>query len=690
MTVPVMIHNTPMSPSKISNPRPLLWVLFLILSLVLSLVWSLLPTLQSTPLFRIPLFAGIGLAMIGLVFSFPELSPRNSRILIFVAAILTRLVLLPAPVSDDVHRYIWEGQLVAAGENPFAAPADDEQWLAQRNSHWEQMNHRDRPTAYPPGAQLILGAAALTPNPAFTFKLLALAADLTTVVLILLLLRRDHLPARWAGFYAFNPVVLIAFAAEAHYDSLMVAAIIGSLYAATSRRLTLAFFFLALAIQLKFIAIILLPLLIIEIWRSGLHPLSFRRIAPLFLFVLTLVLATIPFLTALPAWLHGLTHFANSSAFNGPLFSFISLAGLSPENVRPLCYAAFALGFLALLVAHFRGLSLIDSFHVALTLLLLCSPIVHFWYLAWLLPLIALRPSFGWTVASVTMAGYFLAWHTEAQYGWWGYGHLTATIIWAPAIVAFAAQHRQLIPRTLSRFKKAQVTPPRKRLGIVIPTLDPGPGLPTLVEGIRQESNTACPIILADASEAPPPPTLASYLSCPKGRGSQISAGIDALTTDWVLVAHADTTPRPGWHDDLLKAIQTHPQAAMFVFGQRFDKINIGTLFVEILNELRVVFGGVAFGDQTMIIRRSALDACGGFPTQPLMEDVEASLRLHTRGRIIYLGREWTVSAEKWQKAFSQRFFTVIRLVATYQLSRLGGRKRSAACAERLYREYYP
>ncbi len=102
------------------------------------------------------------------------------------------------------------------------------------------------------------------------------------------------------------------------------------------------------------------------------------------------------------------------------------------------------------------------------------------------------------------------------------------------------------------------------------------------------------------------------------------------------------------------------------------------------------IVGGVAFGDQTMIIRRSALDACGGFPTQPLREDVEASLRLHSRGRIIYLGQEWTVSATKWQKAFSQRFVTVIRLVVTYQLSRLGGRKRSAACAERLYREYYP
>ncbi|MEP4076870.1 glycosyltransferase [Haloferula sp.] len=666
-----------------THTRPLLWSLFLILCLALSLAWALLPSLQSHPLFRIPLFAGIGLSMIGLIFSFPEISAGKSRLLIVAAAVVIRLVLLPAPVSDDVHRYIWEGQLVASGENPFAAPADDEMWSSLRNSHWEQMNHLDRPTAYPPGAQWFMAGAASTPNPSLTFKIIALGADLITLVLILLLLRRDHLPTRWAGFYAFNPIVLIAFAAEAHYDSLMVAAIVGALYAATSKHFTLSFALLAVAVQLKFVAIILLPLVVI---RGMTAPAMIRGFL---VFLTILILPSIHFLSSLPTWFHGLANFANTSAFNGPLFTLISLSGLAPEQVRPLCYTAFAIGFLVLMVARFRGLSLIDSSHVALTLLLLCSPIVHFWYVAWLLPLVALRPSFGWSIASITLAGYFFAWHTEAHLGWWGYGHLVAMIIWLPALLAFAAQHRQLIPRVFSHFRKSSAPATRTPLGIVIPTLNPGPGLPALVDSLRQEANKGTPLVLADASKTPPPPSSANLLSCPRGRGSQIAAGIDAIDSEWILIAHADTTPRDGWHEHLIKAIDHHPQASMFVFGQRFDQRSPGTLIVEILNELRVVFGGVAFGDQTMVIRRSALEACGGFPDQPLMEDVEASLRLHTRGRIIYLGHEWTVSAIKWKKAFSQRFLTVIRLVATYQLARLGGRRRAATCAERLYREYY-
>jgi hypothetical protein len=672
------------------SPRLILWVLSFIITAVFCGIWTCLPSLESLPLLRVALFAGMGLAVIGLVFSFPDLSPRKSRVLILAAAVILRLILLPSPVSDDVHRYIWEGQLVAAGENPFAAPADDERWTDYRNSHWEAMNHHDRPTAYPPGAQLVMAAAALTPNSAFTFKLVATGADLLVLALILLLLRRDRLPTRWAGFYAFNPITLISFAAEAHFDSLMVATILGTLLAAISNRLKLAFFLLAIAVQLKFIAILLLPLLVIEIWRSALQTPTPRRLAPLLIiFTLTLILPTLPFLPALPSWLHGLTHFANTSAFNGPLFTLISLSGLAPESVRPICYVIFGIGFLALLIARYRGLSLTDSFHVTLTLLLLCSPIVHFWYLTWLLPLTALRPSFGWTVASITLSGYFIAWHTEAVHGWWGFGHLTASLIWIPALLAFVAQHRQLIPRILANFNKPQHPLPQKGLGIVIPTLDPGPGIALLVENLRRETNTGVPIVLSDASEVVPPPTLARYLSCPKGRGNQIAIGIESLDHEWILIAHADTIPRPGWYGDLLKAIQAHPQAAMFVFGQRFDQSRISTLLVEALNEMRVVFGGVAFGDQTMVIRRSALESCGGFPAQPLMEDVEVSLRLQTRGRIVYLGQEWGVSAIKWQKAFSRRFTTIIRLVATYQLARLGGRKRSAACAERLYKEYY-
>ena len=57
---------------------------------------------------------------------------------------------------------------------------------------------------------------------------------------------------------------------------------------------------------------------------------------------------------------------------------------------------------------------------------------------------------------------------------------------------------------------------------------------------------------------------------------------------------------------------------------------------------------GIATGDQAMFARRTEFDAVGGFPEQPLMEDIELSRRLRAgsrpacvRLRAITSGRRW-------------------------------------------------
>ena len=654
--------------------------------------------------------------MLGTVFLFPETTDRNARRLILLAAILLRLVLWPAPVSDDVNRYLWEGQLVAAGENPYSAPADDPRWESRRDATWQAMNHRDRPTAYPPGIQGIMAATATICPSLKSFKALALLGDLATLLLLFRLMRENSAPLRWAGFYAFNPVILISFAAEAHFDSLMVAVLLAAILTA-SREKKSAWLWLGLAIQIKLVCLILIPLF-----------LSKKSIRSSWLILPILILPGLPFLTALPGWIDGVRNFASESAFNAPIFTLLASTGLSLNAVKTLCTTAFLTAAAAICISRWRGLHLIDSILWMLAALLACSPIVHFWYLAWLLPLTALRPSFAWTTLSITIAGYFIAWHTQETLGWWGYGHGIAAIIWIPWLIAAIAQHRFLLskrkppqhapqaldcwdshsqlsrsathqetvsfqPATSAQPKAADIEPQQSKasggISIIIPILKPEPILLPLLKSLRQELGPTPEILIVASEESAfiPPE---KNITAPRGRGNQIAAGISATTGDWILIAHSDSIPRPGFANDLEKAIATHPQASLLIFGQRFDKPSPGTLLIEALNEIRVVFGGVAFGDQTMVIRRSALEAAGGFPAQPLMEDVEASMRLAARGDVIYLGQEWHVSARKWEKAFATRFLLVIRLVATYQLARLRGPAHATAVSERMYREYYP
>lgn len=658
-------------PGKPPDIRSVAWGTCLGLLAAACVTWSSLPALDAAPWLRVALFSGSGLFMLGMVFFFPDTSDRRARQLILGAAVLLRLLLWPAPVSDDVHRYLWEGKLVLDGGNPYSAPADDPRWESRRDATWQAMNHRDRPTAYPPGIQWIMATASAVSPTLHVFKALAITGDLITLLLLLGLLRHHAAPLRWAGFYAFNPVVLIAFAAEGHFDSLMTAALLASLLAA-ARGKSGAWFWLGVAIQIKLVCLVLVPLFLTRRLVRGCGWLPVVLIVP-----------GLPFLSGLPEWWDGVRGFAGSGAFNAPLFTLLAATGLSLEMVRTIGTAAFLAVALTVFIARWRGMPLIDTSLWLLGALLVCSPIVHFWYLTWLLPLAALRPSFAWTTLSITMSGYFLAWWTQAQLGWWGFGHGVAACIWLPWFLAGLAQHRSLP----SRLRAAIPKPVSFRLSIVLPVLNAAKEVPSFLKRLGTSSDI---IVVDDGSTTDLGSPGVRLISAPRGRGNQITAGIAATDSPWILIAHSDSTPRADWLDDLTLAIERYPDASMLVFGQRFDRQGPGTLLIEALNEIRVVFGGVAFGDQTMVVRRSALDAAGGFPAQPLMEDVEASLRLASRGRVVYLGREWTVSARKWRGGFGPRFLMILRLVASYQLARVRGPVHAAAVSERMYRIYYP
>ncbi|MBC8126492.1 MAG: glycosyltransferase [Gloeobacteraceae cyanobacterium ES-bin-144] len=666
-------------PKQAPNIRNLAWGICLGMSALACIAWSAFPMLESAPLVRVGLFSASGVIMLGLVFFLPNINTRDARRLILGAAVLLRLLLWPAPVSDDVQRYLWEGKLVHSGENPYSAPASDPRWEKHRDAFWQAMNHRDRATAYPPGIQWVMAATSAIHPSLMSFKVLALIGDITALLLLFTLLTLYSAPLKWAGFYAFNPIVLIAFAAEAHFDSLMIAAMLAAMIAA-SRNKSSAWLWLGVAIQIKLVCIILVPLFLT------------RRLLPAsWLLLLVLILPSLPFHSGLAEWLHGVKNFTDSGAFNAPLHTLLAAIGLSFDGVRTLSTITFCACALTICIARWRGASLIDSTLWMLGSLLVCSPIIHFWYLTWLLPLAAMRPSFAWTTLSITMGGYFIAWHTLATAGWWGYGHAVAAVIWLPCLIAGIVQHRFLPSR-----RKAKRTPSKPfDLAVVLPVLNAGSEVISLLGKLRAELGENTPIVVVDGgSKNDSLDHLAhgatSLIHAPRGRGNQIAAGIAATDSSWILIVHADSTPPGAWFANIQNSQTFSPDASMLVFGQRFDHTHPGTLFIEALNEMRVIFGSVAFGDQTMVIRRAALDAAGGFPAQPLMEDVEVSMRLATQGRIVYLGNEWTLSARKWNKDFGKRVGMIVRLVASYQLARLKSQAHAAAASEKMYRIYYP
>jgi len=58
---------------------------------------------------------------------------------------------------------------------------------------------------------------------------------------------------------------------------------------------------------------------------------------------------------------------------------------------------------------------------------------------------------------------------------------------------------------------------------------------------------------------------------------------------------------------------------------------------------------GIATGDQAMFMTRRAFEAVGGFPDQPLMEDIEISKRLLALSRPICLMDRVVTSGRRWE-----------------------------------------
>lgn len=131
------------------------------------------------------------------------------------------------------------------------------------------------------------------------------------------------------------------------------------------------------------------------------------------------------------------------------------------------------------------------------------------------------------------------------------------------------------------------------------------------------------------------------------GRALQMNAGVQQASGATLLFLHADTHLPPAADTLIARALNrgTH-------FWGRFDVHiagNHGMLrVIASLMNLRSRRTGIATGDQALFMTRTAFDRVGGFPAQPLMEDIEMSKRLLRlsppaclHAKVVTSGRRW-------------------------------------------------
>jgi rSAM/selenodomain-associated transferase 2 len=185
----------------------------------------------------------------------------------------------------------------------------------------------------------------------------------------------------------------------------------------------------------------------------------------------------------------------------------------------------------------------------------------------------------------------------------------------------------------------------------VLPALNEAAGIAATLQALQPLRLRGVQLVLADGGSHDGTAQLAGPLvdavvAAPRGRAAQMNAGAAAARGSVLLFLHADTRLPAGADAAVLQAIAQG--ACWGRFDVRIEGRPWMLRVVAALMNLRSRATGIATGDQAMFMTRAAFDGIGGFPLQPLMEDIEASRRLKRlgppaclRARVVTSGRRW-------------------------------------------------
>jgi hypothetical protein len=321
--------------------------------------------------------------------------------------------LAPPAHSDDVHRYLWDGQVQRAGINPYRFAPEAPELAGLRDDNWARVNNRSLPTIYPPLAEAAFAAAPSLG----AWKLVAALGDLAVALLLYWGLGDRRRVVLWA----WSPLVVMELGLDAHVDALGIALLVGGLVAWERGRAAAAGALVAAAAAVKLLPIVAL--------------LGMRRRRAWMAAVLVAAALALPYAAAGPRMSGSLGEYSRRWRANDGAFALLYVAAervvaqtrfagrydmagsprlarlmtgrdrdtLFPDEVASFLARLWAGAiFLAVVAwALWRRASAARLTEVAIGAFVLLTPALHPWYVLWLLPLVAAGGSPAWLVLAL-------------------------------------------------------------------------------------------------------------------------------------------------------------------------------------------------------------------------------------------------------------------------------------------------
>ena len=221
-------------------------------------------------------------------------------------------------------------------------------------------------------------------------------------------------------------------------------------------------------------------------------------------------------------------------------------------------------------------------------------------------------------------------------------------------------------------------------ISIIIPVLNEQQGIVQQLQALQVFRQQGHEIIMVDGGSTDDTvalslPLVDKVLYSQPGRAYQMNLGAAQASGDLLLFQHCDSQ----LPDEALALLEALPDSQHW---GRFDVRLTGRhpMFkvIAFMMNWRSRLTGIATGDQSIFVSRSLFEQFGGFPEQPLMEDIELSSRLCQLKKPVCFKQALTTSSRRWQQ---RGIWKTILLMWRLRLAYFCG-----VSAEKLVQQYYP
>jgi alpha-1,6-mannosyltransferase len=409
------------------NPKnTFLYVSLILVYAILLFLLSGIARSEHTSL--VPIWVLSFIAYVGAGFLIPEWRHQNAQWL-FLTLILLALLLQTPIWSEDVFRFVWDGQLWRHGMNAyqytptqFAAIYPDQTWTVDL---LPKLNSADYFSVYPPLKQAFfyLSAQIAGDNIALQVKCLqvfmALSVCLLFAIMQLWAVARPEISSK-VYWIVFNPLLLIESVVNVHFEVVQAVFVLSGLYLLCKKKKILwAAIAIAAAVQIKLLPLLLVPLMAMAVEKSQRIKwvLLSGTIIVLSLTPLALMTFNLNFYSSIDLYFR---HFEfNASVYY--LFRAIigNLLGYNPiALLGPVLLLIFSVLYLYILYfLHKKDANekeVLTYFTVVPALYYLLATTVHPWYILFILCL-SIFGSFRWVLLWT-----FLIFFSYLSYSEWG------------------------------------------------------------------------------------------------------------------------------------------------------------------------------------------------------------------------------------------------------------------------------